>query len=1213
MKNNYIKTLNIAIILLLAFNACEAKKYKFKDENYSIKLDKSWKLSKSYNTNIAQLFFSDKLKQSLIIRKLPALLLEDSKLPSTKKEFVAFLKNNYLKGQMNKILTLMKTHFSIKPIKIAKKYDSFLVNLMSHNKNTPITTSISVIKTDKNTGYLFTLINIGHNEVTPEEIEHITRNFNLLKSNPKPKKITLTPLTKSFKSDYYGYQIPYYKGMIPTTNSQLGLTPDEGIFNHIQIDLSTGMAFMVTSYCNSDVNISEENLLTFLIEEQEDVLEPFTIKKDSENHLYASGKLLDKDIEQLVYYYKVVKMEKCNHIVVNFDTIDHGLSPLNQFIAHIKPYKGDKKQLTQNDITKQDAMNATVQATLGQYLESKGDIKSLILFKKALDLDSKEPVFLDHYLNACNNHEKYKNGLEVIKTLNSDMAEKMSIQSWKAWFLAQSEQTNQAIEIYEKVFAKGYTNDDDFFSYLSLLESKNMWSAIFSVVKEHKNSVAKQKSLQVKLAMIYAKAGKKEKSESILTNITNSKDFNDYDIYRVLDVYMELKDFEKGVELISSHMENNTKDINSYYYLGDFQYNAGKPKEALISMQRALEFDPKNETILNYIAGINSQNGIGDITIVKTPIKAVTLPKQIQKDIKYQTLNNLTRPLSNYYYITGYDFEIGKLQTKTYYRKYRVNDLQSTEESKTLKVKFNQEFEHPYINLFKVKNLATDKTTQLDINTVYISSINDGINADGDRYLNIPIPSLDDNTEIEYIISIQTHSKVDSFNLEIDYFVSSSPYLYMASFVQGDVNKITSQYTKKVDFSQSKNLKIWKTNQVDLYKAEGYQPEYHETFQWVEIVSPSKSWKKAGNNYLNKIKDKLGSELSKGQLLSILPESKDPITITKDIAKFVQSGITYQALEFGSRALIPNTTKQTLQNKYGDCKDHAVLLYDLLVKKGIKTQLALVNTKEYINPKLVSLDQFDHMIVYLPEINGGVFVDATDKYTAIDLLTPPRSVQGSQALILEKNKSKLINIPQISSSQNRIEIERSISQKNNLFISKETAIITGYMASEIRAFIQPLTKEHIKTDISQWVNSYYPNLTVIDFNYYNLNKLEKPLIIEFTFHQNSHNTDFKVPAFLERVYLSYQAYEKRLYPFRIMESFAINSTTNTSDSQLKLNKTTEKYKSKPLQWSFKTTNKNQLFSSRITSGIYKAGNYKTFYESLKKAIYTIEKSIVVSK
>ena len=1211
MRINYWKTLSILLILVLATSVSEAKRYKFKEENYSIKLDKTWKLNESYKSGFAQLFHSEKLKQTLIIRKLPALLLEDSKLPSNKKEFVTFLKNNYLKGQMENILTMMKTHFSIKPLKIAKKYDSFLVNIMGNVKNTPISTSISIINIGKGTGYLFTIINMEHREITPTEIEHITKNFKILKSNPKPQDLKLSAGLQSYKSAYYGYQIPYFKGMLSATNADLGLTTDESIFNHIQIDIKTGAVFMLSSFCNDQVNLDEETLLSFLIAEQEDVLEPFTIKKDANGATYASGKLMDNELEQLVYYYKAIKLNNCHHIAINFDTVDHGLEPLNQFISHIKTYKKDKNLLSEQELERNNSIHATVQALLGQFLENKGNSDSLPLLMSAIKLTPKDEAIIDQYLNACNNHEKYNDGLKTIAELPKNTTTNANIQSWKAWFLAKSEQINQAITVYKRVFEKAYTNDEDFFSYLNLLESKNKWEELFTAINTYKDKVSKQKSLQVKLAMAYAKSGKKVKAKKVLTTITQSENFNDYDFYKVLDVYYELKDFDKGIELITNHIEKNKGDINSYFYLGDFQYNAGKPKLALASMQKALEFNPNNETILNYITGINSQNGVGDISIVKTPIKAVKLPKQIQKDIAKLKLKNLSRPLSNYYYIAGYDFEVDKVFTKTYYRKYRINDLQSAEDSKTLQIKFNEEYEHPYINKFSVKNLKTNQEVQLEIDTVYITSVNDGISADGDRYLNIPIPSIDNNTEIEYVISIQSQSKVDTFNLETDFFVSAYPYLYMASFAQGDVKKLSSKHTDKITFIQEKNLKIWKSNEIDLYKQEASQPEYHETFQWVEIASTDKSWKKAGNDYLDKIKDKLNSELSKGQLLSLLPDSDEPLTITKELAKFVQSGITYQALEFGSRALIPNTTKQSLQNKYGDCKDHAVILYDLLKKKGIKAHLALVNTKEYINPDLITLDQFDHVIVYLPNINGGIFIDTTDKYTAIDLQVPPRSVQGSQALILEKNKSRLIAIPKIKAEQNTINIERLISQQGNLFLSKETAVVTGYIASEIRAFLQPLTKEHINTDISQWVNMFYPNLIVSNFNYYNLNKLDKPLIIEFTFQQNSNNTDFKVPAFLERVYLSFSAYQKRLYPFRIVEALTINSKTKTTDSQLKLNNQKTKYESAALVWSFDTVKNTQNFSSTLKSGTYKAEDYQDFFDSLKKAIYIVEKSIII--
>src|SRR3989442_1822471 len=60
------------------------------------------------------------------------------------------------------------------------------------------------------------------------------------------------------------------------------------------------------------------------------------------------------------------------------------------------------------------------------------------------------------------------------------------------------------------------------------------------------------------------------------------------------------------------------------------------------------------------------------------------------------------------------------------------------------------------------------------------------------------------------------------------------------------------------------------------------------------------------------------------------------------IARHVQSNLTYKAIEFGRRARIPNKPADIVRNKYGDCKDHAVLLQQMLEAAGGAPPLALV-------------------------------------------------------------------------------------------------------------------------------------------------------------------------------------------------------------------------------------------------------------------------------
>ena len=74
------------------------------------------------------------------------------------------------------------------------------------------------------------------------------------------------------------------------------------------------------------------------------------------------------------------------------------------------------------------------------------------------------------------------------------------------------------------------------------------------------------------------------------------------------------------------------------------------------------------------------------------------------------------------------------------------------------------------------------------------------------------------------------------------------------------------------------------------------------------------------------------------------------------LARFVQTNCTYKGIEFGRRARIPNTPSDIARNKYGDCKDHALLLQQMLCSVGVPARLALVNARNPIRQELPSLE-----------------------------------------------------------------------------------------------------------------------------------------------------------------------------------------------------------------------------------------------------------------
>ena len=94
------------------------------------------------------------------------------------------------------------------------------------------------------------------------------------------------------------------------------------------------------------------------------------------------------------------------------------------------------------------------------------------------------------------------------------------------------------------------------------------------------------------------------------------------------------------------------------------------------------------------------------------------------------------------------------------------------------------------------------------------------------------------------------------------------------------------------------------------------------------------------------------------------------------IYQWVSENIRYVSVQLGVGGYMPHAAEAVLENGYGDCKDHAVLLAALLKAKGIDSDIVAINaSNSYKVADAPSLDAFDHAINWLPEFN--LYVDST--------------------------------------------------------------------------------------------------------------------------------------------------------------------------------------------------------------------------------------------
>jgi hypothetical protein len=265
------------------------------------------------------------------------------------------------------------------------------------------------------------------------------------------------------------------------------------------------------------------------------------------------------------------------------------------------------------------------------------------------------------------------------------------------------------------------------------------------------------------------------------------------------------------------------------------------------------------------------------------------------------------------------------------------------------------------------------------------------------------------------------------------------------------------------------------------------------------------------------------------------------------LSREVQKSIGYKAIEFGVRARRPNAAADTLRQRYGDCKDHALLLHQLLRAAKVESHLALVNTDYRINPDLPSLDQFNHMVVHVPALGKGWLIDPTSKHMSLTGFVAG-GIWDSHALLLDPANPRLAQPlagPRPGSSD--VESHRIVKLVGRDWEVTETLTLSGYYAASIRASYGDQTNaEQMRR--AQSTLSDAGTAEIKEFKFENLDDLSQPARISMTYAvRNAVKIDHgkataPLPAFWEKEYLGLSYVANRSTPFRFRYPFHFRSS-----------------------------------------------------------------------
>ncbi len=240
-------------------------------------------------------------------------------------------------------------------------------------------------------------------------------------------------------------------------------------------------------------------------------------------------------------------------------------------------------------------------------------------------------------------------------------------------------------------------------------------------------------------------------------------------------------------------------------------------------------------------------------------------------------------------------------------------------------------------------------------------------------------------------------------------------------------------------------------------------------------------------------------EVIKAKVEELIQDKETAEEKAASIYHWVAEKIRYIAVEYGEAGFEPHEASEVFKNKYGDCKDQAVLLIGMLRYAGIPAYPVLISTRGNWRlddnfPALV----FDHAMVLAKIGETPVFLDPTGETVPFGDL--PRSDQNRKVLILSEGKAEIETVPLFSADQNKfiLKMNLRISEDETIWGTRQIFTFGVYDQGQ-RWWIKYTKPALIKEQLKSVINSFSPGVELLDYHISNAEELGRPIEITVKF------------------------------------------------------------------------------------------------------------------
>ncbi len=516
---------------------------------------------------------------------------------------------------------------------------------------------------------------------------------------------------------------------------------------------------------------------------------------------------------------------------------------------------------------------------------------------------------------------------------------------------------------------------------------------------------------------------------------------------------------------------------------------------------------------------------------------------------------------------------------------------------------------------------------------------------DVSRYLNFPLysnsrafiismPSVDVDAVIEYKVKIYSSKLINENDFSSIYRLREEYPVFKARFnlavpksSEIKFKFFNQEYAEGLDlkpvFSEAADRKkyLWEFNQIKPIVPEYAMPPQSYINPAI-LISSFSSWDEIFRWWQSLYQDKLSLSAETKKFLSqLIAGAVSDMDKAKKIYEFVAKNIRYVAIEYGQGGHEPHQAEEVFINRYGDCKDQAILLVSLLRQAGLKAYPVLIPTDEAYS---VSEDfpsvNFNHAICVLHIDNGLIFMDPTAETTPFKSI--PLSDQDRKVLIFFDDHWEIGLTETTKDNQVTYLMEINVDDKENARIKRQVES-SGFFAAGYRWYVKYTHPALIEEDIRQKMREISSLSTLLDYNIKNIDDFDLNTLLTYNFEVekffNPAGSLRSVPA-LDQIQLDRKLISKdvRKFPIDFNGFYDKNAKIKiTLPKNLKV-----KYLPKPfslenpwfkLEVSYTQVGQEVNFSQNFSIGqrFVRAEDYNKFVENLEGALWHLREEIIL--